>query len=179
MNAALAYILLWCPQDKEATSENCPLTIVLLWLRHHCRSHRGPNWETGWWMSIMWTAIPVSPKNTTSTWSTAATYTGGALTVRKPCPLSAWDMGQYFTRALDEPLHMLRDNWNIRKKNSKEMLHGGVSPSANKRQWKENRASFCASFTSSCPKMVSLNWDSDFSRPRSFVEQGLQCQFWD
>lgn len=125
MNAALAYILLWCPWDKEASPENCPLTAVLLRPRPLCRSHTGPDWETGWWKSNMWiTVVTVNREDTKSTWFTPTTYSGAALTVRKPCPPAAWDIGQYFARADDEPLHMLRDKWNIRKKKSKETLHG-------------------------------------------------------
>lgn len=49
--------------------------------------------------------------------------------------------------------------------------------STDKRQQKENKASFCPSFTSSHLKMVSLNFHSGFSKYKNFVEYRLWSQF--
>lgn len=57
--------------------------LLLLWLKHLCRSHTGPDWEMGCWK--------------------LTSCTGAALTVRKLCPLAVCDVGQCTTSAGDEP----------------------------------------------------------------------------
>lgn len=147
-----------------------------LWRKHLCRSHTGSEWETGWWTSTLWTtAVTVSPNDTKFTWSTSTNYTGAALTLRKLRPLAIWYAGQYFTRAGDETLHMLRDKGTAKKLQGNTLW--GISPARNKRRQKEDWASFHSLFPSSYPKTVFLSGHSGFSAPRSFAERTLQCQF--
>lgn len=176
MNAALAYILLWYPWDTEATSETCPLRSVLLRITNLCRSHTGPDWKMGGYKSCRWiTPVTASPKDAGSTQSTAIIYPAAALTVRKPGPLAAWDIehrGRWWATIYAKRYCNVRNSKNRPRNYSMEYFP------MDKKQQKEDRASFRSSFTSSYPKMVSSNLHSGFSERKSFVEHRLQCQLW-
>lgn len=66
---------------------------------------------------------------------------------------------------------------NERNSKNSSMYYSTEYFPTNKRQQKENKASFCSSSTSSHLKMISLNFHSGFSEYRSFVEHRLRCQF--